>query len=97
MGFMQIIEMETDRFDEGRKLVEEYIAKTGGRRTSLRSVAGQDRDRPGHYVNVVFFDSYEDAMANSELPETQELAAGLAELTTRPPTFTNLDVVWDES
>jgi hypothetical protein len=71
--------------------------KSGSRRTSLRSVAGHDRDRPGHYVNVVFFDSYEDAMANSELPETREVAAGLAELTTGPPTFMNIDVVWDES
>jgi hypothetical protein len=36
-------------------------------------------------------------MANSELPETGEVAARLAELADGPPTFRNLDAVreWD--
>ena len=36
--------------------------------------AGRDHDDPDRYYNVVFFDSHEEAMANSELPVTQEFA-----------------------
>ena len=37
----------------------------------------QDRDDPTHYFTVVEFPSFEDAMKNSELPETQELSQKL--------------------
>jgi hypothetical protein len=43
-------------------------------------------------VQIVEFPSYEEASANSELPETAEVAARLAELCDGPPTFRNLDV-----
>lgn len=97
MAFVQIIDFHTDRFEEGKALVDEYVAKTEGRRTTRRSVVCSDRDQPGHYVNVVFFDSYESAMENSDLPETQELATRLAELSTSPPQFLNLDVEWEQT
>jgi hypothetical protein len=42
---------------------------------------------------VVEFPSYEDAMSNSNLPETSAFAEKLAELCDTPPTFRNLDVV----
>ena len=93
--FIQVIDFETDKIDEGRAAVEEYRAATQGRRTVKRGILAADRDRPGHYLNLVFFDSYEDAMKNSEMPETQELAGKLAALG-GPMTFLNLDVVYDE-
>jgi hypothetical protein len=37
------------------------------------------------------FPSFEEAMANSELPETSEVAARLAELCDGSPTFRNLE------
>ena len=33
-----------------------------------------DRSQPGRYFAIVFFDSYESAMENSSLPETQAAA-----------------------
>ena len=51
-----------------------------------------DRDRPGTYVSIVEFDSYEHAMSNSEHPATQELADTMASFCDSPPTFRNLDV-----
>ena len=95
MAFIQIIDFRTAKFDEGRKLVDEYFAKTEGRRTARRGLMCQDRDDPGHYINIVFFDSYESAMENSNLPETGELAEKLAALTDGPATFLNLEVVDD--
>lgn len=97
MAFVQIIDFKTEQMEEGRKHVEAYLAKTEGRRTSQRSILCQDRDQPGRYVNIVFFDSHEAAMQNSALPETAELSGHLAQLTDEPPTFLNLDVEWDQS
>ena len=46
---------------------------------------------------IVFFDSYESAMENSSLPETDEFSRKMAELLDGPPTFYNLEVVDDKS
>lgn len=97
MAFIQIIDFRTDRIDEGRKLVEEYLTKTEGRRTAGRSVLCQDRDDPERYLNLVFFESYEAAMENSNMPETGELAGKLAALSPEPASFLNLDVIWDRT
>lgn len=91
-GFVQIIEFRTKRFAEGQQFVDEYLAATAGKGTGIRSVTCRDRDRPDTYFSIVEFPSYEEAMKNSELPETQALAAKLAELAEGPPTFYNLDV-----
>ena len=42
---------------------------------------------------VATFDSYEAAMANSEDPRTQAMAADMAKLSDGPPTFYNLDLI----
>ncbi len=44
---------------------------------------------------MVFFDSYEAAMENSELPETQEYAKKEQDLVDGDITYVNLDVVED--
>ena len=74
-------------------MVDEYIEQTEGRRKARRGTLTEDRDRPGTFVQLVEFDSYEDAMANSNLPETSAFAERLAKLCDRPPTFRNLDVL----
>jgi quinol monooxygenase YgiN len=93
--FIQIIEFETDRIDEGRKLVDEYEETTQGKRTSRRGILAKDRDKKNHYVNIVFFDDYESAMKNSELPETQRLSEQLMKIASGDPKFYNLDVIDD--
>ena len=95
--FIQVIEFSTDRIDEGRVAVEEYRASTEGSRTATRAVLAQDRDNPGKYVNIVFFPSYEEAMRNSELPETQKLSATLMGLGNGEPRFLNLDIISDQT
>ena len=96
MAFIQIIDFRTSRLDEGLKAVDEYRTKTEGRRTNRRSIVCRDRDDPTRYMNLVFFDSYEAAMENSNLPETNELAQTLAGLSDGPATFVNLDVISEE-
>ena len=86
------IEIETSKPDEVEALVDEWRAKTEGTRKAQRGTFTKDRDRPDTYVQIVEFPSYEDAMANSELPETASFAERLRALCDGPPLFRNLDV-----
>lgn len=97
MGFVQIIEYHTKKFDEMRAVADEWERATAGNRKARRRVLCADRDSPGRYFNVVFFDSYEEAMENSSLPETDALSKKMMGLAEGPPTFYNLDVVDDKA
>ena len=92
MPFIQIIEVTTKRLDEIETLMDEWVTKTEGKRRTHRSTLTADRDRPDTYVQIVEFPSYEEAMANSNLPETGEFAERLVKLCEAPPNFRNLDV-----
>ena len=92
MPFIQIIELRTTRPGEVEALVSEWRTQTSGRRTAQRGTFTKDRDQPSVYVQIVEFPSYEDAMANSELPETASFAERLAQLCDGPMEFRNLDV-----
>ena len=92
MAFVQIIEFTTTRIDEVEALVQDWRARTEGARTTRQSMLTRDREQPDTYLNIVTFPSYEEAMANSALPETAALAKGMAELCDGPMHFRNLDV-----
>ena len=93
MGFVQIIEITTSRFDEVEALHEAWLADTEGERTTVSETICRDRDRPDTYLVIVEFPSHEAAMRNNELPATEKIAAGITELADRPPTFRDLDLV----
>jgi quinol monooxygenase YgiN len=92
MPFLQFIEFQTDKIDEYTATVEEWIKESASWRSSTRSTLSQDRDRPGTYVQIVEFPTYEAAMENSKRPETAELSKRLAALCKGEPSFRNLDV-----
>jgi hypothetical protein len=94
MGFIQIIEFRTSKLDEMRKLGDEWQAAATDA-LARRRILTEDRDNPGHYFNVVFFDSYDEAMKNSNSPTTQEFSKKMMALGDGEPTFYNLDVVED--
>lgn len=89
--FVQIIEIKTSRIDEVDSLIEELRAR-GGTMPMLRATMTADRDQPGHYLSILEFDSYEQAMENSNRPETTEVSQRMASLCDEPPKFRNLDV-----
>lgn len=93
MTFVQIIEMTTTKAPEVEELMDGWMAATEGRRSARRSLLTKDRELPDTYVQVVEFPSYEEAMANSALPETTAFAQNLAALCSSGPTFRNLDLV----
>jgi hypothetical protein len=92
MSFIQIMEFKTTRPEEIEALASEWEALTAGRRTAQRGTLTKDRDRPDTYVQIVEFPSYEDAMANSDLPETASFAERVNKLCDGPMVFRNLDV-----
>jgi hypothetical protein len=95
MKFVQIIEFRTSRISEMEQVGEEWEKATEGKRLARRRVLCQDRDVPSRFFNVVFFDSYEEAMKNSNLPETEALSKKMMALADGPATFHNLDVIDD--
>lgn len=96
MAFVQIIEFKAADIDALRKAGDEWEQATEGKRTVGRRLIGRDRNDPDRYVMMAFFDSYESAMVNSELPETQASANAFAALADGPPTFRDLDIVEDK-
>ncbi|MFE6944455.1 ester cyclase [Streptomyces chartreusis] len=96
MTFVQLIDCRTSRFDEMNRLMDRWVEQTQGKRTATHDVIGKDRSDSGHFVEIVEFASYEDAMRNSNLPETDRIFQQMVALCDETPTFTDLDVVRDE-
>jgi hypothetical protein len=97
MAFIQIIEGHTAKIDELRQLEAEWRAGTEGKRTLTRGIVTTDRNDPGHFFILAFFDSYESAMENSALPETGAFAEKQIALLDGPATFYDLDVIEDQN
>jgi hypothetical protein len=96
MGFVQIVEFKAGDLDAVKKIDDEWVAATEGKRTARRQIITRDRNDPDHYMALVFFDSYESAMENSGLPETQALSERYQAVTTQAA-FHDLDVISDQS
>jgi steroid delta-isomerase-like uncharacterized protein len=96
MTFVQLIDCRTDRFDEMNRLMDTWVEQTKGKRTATHAVVGKDRSDASHYIEIVEFPSYEEAMRNSGLPETDRIFRDMIALCEEMPTFTDLDVVRDE-
>ncbi|MFQ6028796.1 MAG: hypothetical protein ACE5Q6_15035 [Dehalococcoidia bacterium] len=96
MAFVQIMEFTTSRLDEAQALFDQWMIATQGKRTAERLTLTSDRDAPNTYIEIVEFPSYEEAMRNSSLPETQEISGKLMALCDSEPIFRNLDVLRQE-
>lgn len=97
MAFIQTIEFTTSKFDEMQALDEQWAAATEGKRKTRRRIVARDRYNPNRYVYLVFFDSFEEAMANSDLPETGQFAEKMMALADGPATFVNLDILTEDA
>lgn len=97
MKFVQTIEFRTTRYDEAAALMDEWAASTASTHTPTRVSTTRDRDNADTYVQIVEFPSYEDAMRNSQLPETSAFAEKMMTLCDGEAIFRNLDVVREEN
>ncbi|MFI6278973.1 hypothetical protein [Streptomyces sp. NPDC050988] len=93
MKFVQIIDFETERLDEMQQLLQEAGERNAGRPGGpTHHTLLQDRDNPRRYLALIEFDSYEEAMRNSDAPETAKLAGQLGALCIGERVYTNCDV-----
>jgi hypothetical protein len=92
-GFIQIMEFDSSRIDEVEALSRKLQEEQGDKLLATKATIIEDRERRGHYSILVEFDSYEEAMKNSNDPATDKYAGLLLELVDGTPTFRNLDVV----
>jgi hypothetical protein len=97
MTFVQIIEYETTRAQEVDQLFADWLSATEGKRTATHELHAQDRDNTSHFVDIVEFPSYEEAMRNNDLPETRSVAERMRSLCTSEPRFVNLEVLRGEA
>lgn len=96
MKFVQIVDYKTAQYDSVDKLMDKWVEQTKGKRTATHTVTGKDRSDGSHYVEIVEFPSYEEAMKNSHLPETDRIFQDMVALCDGMPSFTDLDVVREE-
>ncbi|CAL9463787.1 ester cyclase [Streptomyces sp. Tu 3180] len=95
MTFVQLIDCRTSRLDEMDRLMDQWVEQTRGRRTATHTLVAKDHTDAAHVVEIVEFPSYEEAMRNSQLPETDRIFREMVALCDEMPTFTDLDVVRD--
>lgn len=97
MKFVQIIEYTTSKPEEAQAALDTYLAASKGKRSNSNGMTAADRDRPNTYMNIVEFPSFDAATKNSELPETKALAESMMKLCDGPPSFRNLDIIFESA
>jgi hypothetical protein len=93
VAFIQVIDYETSNPEAVEAAHEAWRESTEGKRNAKRIVRTRYHDDPNRFCDIVFFDSYDQAMQNSDLPETGEFAGRLSEAVKGEPHYWNLDVV----
>lgn len=96
MSFVQVIEFDTTHEQEIQRAMDEWRDTTENEHTVTHTTLTRDHARPHHYVAIVEFPSYEEAMRNSDMPETEVLARRMRDLCDGAPRFLDLDVIRDE-
>jgi hypothetical protein len=91
MRFLQLMEFRSTA-DDAVAEIQHFKDLMGDETTVKRATVCVDRDDPGLIVQLIEFDSYEEAMSNSEHETTQDEAAKVEE-SSGGVTFRNLDVV----
>ena len=74
MKFIQIMEF-TGSAEEAINSINNYIDIAGEETKVKKATVCEDRDTPGRLLQVIEFDSYEDATLNNELEVTEERSA----------------------
>jgi len=94
---VQILRFKTTNLDAMLELDAKWTKATEGKRTATSIVRTLDRDKPETYLWIIEFPSYEAALRNNDLPETQEISQEMRKLSDGEATFRNLDVMGEEA
>jgi quinol monooxygenase YgiN len=93
-AFVQLVEFQASDVEELKNALEQFRAENPGVITALRTSITEDRDRPGTYIAINEFESYERAMEQSDHPMTTKFAE-LMGARMEGRSFRNLEVLYD--
>lgn len=97
MSFVQTISFRSFHEEQIKKLLAEWEATEKDRSPGYRrSWLLKDRDREHTYLLSVEFSSHEQAMRNSERPETGTWAEKLRHAVEGELGYRNYDIIWGE-
>ena len=91
-GFIQLIEYETNDVEAVQKAILKFRDEHPDVMTFATSVVAEDRDKPGTYISIVEFPSYEEAMKQSNHPALSEFVQSVGPELMTNQRFRNLDV-----
>jgi hypothetical protein len=90
--FIQLLEYETDDIEAVEKAVRRFREEHPGVMTFTTSRIAEDRDKPGTYISIIEFRSYEEAMKQSNDPSLSTFVDSLGSQLMANRRFRNLDV-----
>ncbi len=90
MKFLQIMEFQGNA-EDAEKALKQYIEKADGRSYAQKATICVDRDNPGTLIQLIEFNSWEEAQKNNELDITEDDHEETQE-TFGEITFRNLDI-----
>jgi quinol monooxygenase YgiN len=93
-GFVQLVEFEASDIEDLKETLAQFRADHPEVITALTTKVTEDRDRPGTYIAINEFESYESAMEQSNHPLMSKFAELMASRMTGRQ-FRNLDVLYD--
>lgn len=91
-GFIQLIEYETNDIEAVQQAIMTFHDDHPGVLTFTTSRAAEDRDKPGTFISIVEFPSYEEAMKQSNNPALSEFVQNMPPELMTNQRFRNLDV-----
>jgi len=94
VSYVQIIEFVTREPEQMKALSDKYLVDSEGKNKVKRSMIYHDRAESRRYLAVVEFENREDAMENDNLPETEDFAEALAELSEVPLSYRTLELAY---
>jgi hypothetical protein len=94
VSYVQIIEFVTHEPATMKALADKYLVDSEGTSKVKRSMVYHDRAESRRYIAVVEFENREDSFDNDNLPEWEEFAEGLAELSEVPLTYRSLELAY---
>lgn len=96
MAFVQIASYPDAEPDELAEAHRCWNEATEGVAAPFRRLLLADRDQPGHVVELVLYESFEDAMHNAMLPATEAILGRTPSGEARTVRMLHLDVVEGE-
>ena len=96
MAFVQMMTYTTTKRDEMDAATRRWVTDTDEVSRVRRRLLLRERGTEDQFVEIVFFDSYEDAMHNSTLPATAAMSRAFDELSGDGFHFENFDLVDDD-